>query len=340
MLTRSRPVGLSLAAFGAFLSLPLLASRTAAQSLETFVLTAGGESNGVGSGCTTFAPPPPAFPHFGNANLFIPTAGFSPCGVQGSYRWTPATVGPARDAMALTVSWPNWSNPTLTTDTKVAAQYRVLTAAAHSDFSGNATPATVAGSSGFAAFHDAFTITSPAIPVGQPGFVRVWVRVTGDLSCTGPGRGAADVELYYRWNQTVSFLFRMAVRDPSSYPDLSSLTGKGLTGFARSAGVGSGSGEVDTWTAYFIAGTPINFGLMLGTFTSPVITSKTSVDFRAWVSRLEVLDGTNLQPVPFTVTSASGASYSSSPSDPAPYLGFPISPLAPAMAELFPLLQP
>jgi hypothetical protein len=93
--------------------------------------------------------------------------------------------------------------------------------------------------------------------------------------------------------------------------------------------VANGTGDVDTLPATFTFGTPVDFSLVLQTYTLPVLTSTTSVGFRAWVSSIDVLDA-NQRPVPFTLTAASGVSYTSqsvdTPKEPPPEI-WPIAPV-------------
>jgi len=89
--------------------------------------------------------------------------------------------------------------------------------------------------------------------------------------------------------------------------------------------------------ATFTFGTPVNFSLILQAYTAPVLTSTISVGFRAWISRIDVLDGSQ-RPVPFTITAASGVSYSSSLVDTAKEAPLPIWPIAPVLLQRLGLL--
>jgi hypothetical protein len=300
----------SLRASVAFAALTMLAASarpaaSAAPSLESFSLTAGGVSNGPSGGCSSFMQSAPVAAFFGSG-VGIPLDGLAACNVPGGSDDVTALTGPISTSRHLSNSWT--VGAFIGTASSQAA-YGDLVAAGHSDFSGSTSSTTVTGSEGFGRCNDIFTITSPSVAAGQAGTVKILVTVTGGLSTTG--NGGAYVELNYAINGSPSHysMFNAQVYGAATIPSLHSIDGLGLGGFNPVPGSMNGSGQLSTFAHAMVFGTPmeIDFGLLAN--AEPGATSTVDSHFHAVVSGIEVT-GPLGQVIPnFVVTTGSGAVY-------------------------------
>lgn len=278
-----------------------------AQSLQTFVLTAGGQSS-----CTTGAAPPVVVALFGPQGVFEPSPSFAACNVPATVRSLGAASGPLSDTQALVTAWGPGPHA-LDATTQVQARYGILRAQARSVYAGESTTLTVAGAEGFSTFTDTFTITSPDLAAGTPATLRLLVDVGGHLSST-VGNGTADVELVYRVGLGPIFtLFRSQSNSPLVPPFLTSVTGNGLSGFTLGPGTMSGSGQLDTLAIPIVLGTPFQLQLALLAFAVPGATSTTESDFQARVAGFAVSGPGGQAVANLTVSALSGASYGPPP---------------------------
>jgi hypothetical protein len=275
----------------------------ATPSLETFVLTAGGESHGGTGGCATFMVPAVVASFFGGG-VGIPLDGLVACNVDGGFADAAALVGPISATRSLDTSWPA---ATFSGTANVSAGYGDLAAQGHSVFNGSTSSTTVNGSESFGRCNDTFTITSPSVPNGQSGTVRFLVTVTGELSTSG--NATADVELNYRFGPAAYTMFRSQANEAGSLPFVNSLFGVGLSGFVRVPGSMSGSGQVTTFAHAIMFGVPFDLDLGLFAYTVPGASSTTDSHFRAVVSGIEVTGPGGPVLPDFVAAAASGAAY-------------------------------
>lgn len=279
----------------------------AAQSLQTFVLGAGGDSSGAG--CTLFASPPPVSSVFLSSGVFVPVPGLPACGVAGELRSASAPVGPLWDTLSIANAW---GTGALDGSTAASARYGLLSASATSQYFGASSPITVKGTEGMARCDDVVTITSPGFATGQAGRVRLSVLVQGNLSTDGTG--TADVELATGIGADFPrFLFRAQVTGPAQMPFLASVSGGALSGFRTAPGSARGSQTVQTLLTPFVFGTAFDLRLALLTYTVPGLTSNTTVSFQARIVGVEVFDANGVPVTDFQLSSATGTSYGAPP---------------------------
>jgi hypothetical protein len=290
-----------LAVLAVLLTCPIAST---AASLETFVLSAGGNASGP-TGCSTFAAPTPVASFFGPLGVSIPIGGFAPCSIAGGLTDATALTGPITDTRALSTGW---SSITYSGDTSVLADYGNLAAESHSTYAGGTSSLTIAGAEGFGAFTDGFNITSPSVANGQSGTVFYYVTVTGGLSSTGGGY--ADVELDYKVNAgAAAVMFRCQASNPAVNPFIVSIGNFGLGGFTLSPGTMSGSGEVKTGSIAFVFGTTFDLKLGLMAYSLPILSGVLNSDFTAILSGIEVRGPSNQLVTNFHITSTSGKLY-------------------------------
>lgn len=277
---------------------------TNAASLETFVLSAGGNSSGP-SGCSTSGAPAPVFSLFGPVGVAVPSGGFAPCNIAGDMTDATALTGPITDTKALSTAW---SASTFSGDATVLADYGNLAAESHSIYTGGTSSLTIDGAEGFGACADGFTITSPSVANGLSGTVYYYVTVTGGLSCAGAGY--ADVELDYKVNAgSTSIMFRSQASSPASNPFITSIGHIGESGFTLSPGNMSGSGQVRSGAISFVFGTSFDLKLGLMAYSLPTISGTLNSDFTAVLTGIEVRSPSNQVLSDFHITAASGKVY-------------------------------
>lgn len=290
-----------LAVWAVLFTSPVVAT---AASLETFVLSVGGNSSGP-SGCSTFSSPAPVAAVIGPVGVAIPIGGLGPCNIAGGLTDATAPTGPITDTRALTHAW---STINFSGDTTVMADYGNLAAESHTIYTGPTSSLTLSGAEGFGAFVDGFTITSPSVANGLSGTVTFYVTVTGGLSTSGGGY--ADVELVYKVNAGPNTtMFRCQASNPAVNPFITSIGSFGLGGFTLAPGTMSGSGEVKSGATPFVFGTSFDFQLGLMAYSLPILTSTLDSDFTAVLSGIEVRGPSNQLVTDFLVTSTSGTHY-------------------------------
>ena len=275
----------------------------AAPSLEAYSLSAGGVSSGALGGCTTFQAPAPVRAFFGGG-LGLPQDGLAACNVAGGFDGVTGVVGPLQRTWSCNSSW---FDGTFVGTTLGQANYGRLVATAHAAFNGSASSTNVTGSESFGRSNETFTITSPSVPNGQSGTMRVLVTITGGLSTTG--NGTADVELNYRVGSSIYTMFRSQANNAAGLPFLISIGGIGLSGFASAPGSMSGSGEPSTFAHSIVFGTPLDLDLGLFAYAVPGASSTVDSHFEAHVSGLVVTGPGGQVLSDIVVTSGSGTSY-------------------------------
>jgi hypothetical protein len=302
---RSFPTGLALAAL--FALSPAATPARAAHSLETFVLTVGGNSHGGLGGCTTFMNPAPVGAFF-NGGVGIPLDGLATCGVAGDFRDLTSLAGPLADSHTLSSSW---IEGVFAGSTDAHADYGDLSATGHSVYTGSTSSTSVVGSEGFGRCNETLTITSPGVAAGQPGTVRFLVTVTGGLSTTT--NGTSDVELNYRYGATTYTMFRSQVNNVAAVPFMNSIYGVGLAGFTAVPGSMSGSGQPTTFAHPIVFGTPFDIAFGLFAYALPGVGTNATADshFHAYLSGIVVTGPSGQSVTDFTALGSSGTTYAS-----------------------------
>lgn len=218
----------------------------------------------------------------------------------------PGTIGPLSNSAPLTSSWVDGS---FSGTCSSRANYGALSGAGHAVYSGFTTSTTVTGAEGFGRCSDLLTITSPGVPNGQTGTIRVLVTVTGALSTNS--NGGAYLQVNYQINGTPS-LYTMcgsSVYGAGSIPSLSTLPGSSQAGFVRVPGAMSGGGELTTFAHSFVFGTPVRFDLGLMASAIPGATSTVDSHFDAYISGFVITGPSGSALASYTIGSASGTPY-------------------------------
>lgn len=277
-----------------------LAAPASTQSLETFVIGAGGQS-----ACATFGTPAPVSELFGPLGVSEPILGYTPCNVDAGMHLSSAVNRPLSDALVFSSAW---STNAYDAAMQTRARYGVLDAAIHTVFSGASDSFTVAGADASAKCVDGFTFTSPSVAAGQVGFLRVLIEVQGSVAMSG--NGVSEAQVVYRVGTGPVFLvFRAQAFHPAADPWVVSATGNGVSGFALAPGTASGSGVVDTLLIPFSFGTTIDFELGLLAYGVPSLSSTAHADFRARIVGFEVAGPLGQPVTDFALSTRSGASY-------------------------------
>lgn len=274
-------------------------------SLETFVLTVGGNSSGP-SGCYTFSAPAPVNGYFGPVGAFVPIDGLAPCGVDGGFDDQSATVGPLYDDRTLTTSWNEGS---FDGDASAVARFGHVTATTDGWYAGQPSSTTVIGSDAFGRFDDAFTFTSPSFSNGQSGNFRFYVTVAGAQTTTGPGYG--DLFVRYQVNAgPIYTMLRVSMSNATDMPFIVSLDGVGVPpGMVAVPGSVTGSGVARSFLIPFTFGSPLDFTLGAMTYAIPLNGSTVVSDFDVMITGIEVTGPLGQSVTDWTLTAASGAQY-------------------------------
>jgi len=273
----------------------------AATSVETLVLAVGGFA--VGPGCSTGGVPAPISSFFGVWGVGLPNPGTVACGLAGNVDSQTSPTAPLTDELPVSTTF---SGRELTATNHADARYGKLHADARSVYLGDCCGA-VLGSEGMAKMSDEFVFASPSVSNGTAGKVVFKVTLAGALSTDGTG--TVGVNLHYLAAATSPLLFYSQTSYSVVTPNLYSLTGVGLGGFAASPGMMSGSGEIPTAKIPIVFGTALPFDLGMLVYTQPGLTSTTDGDFDLQITGIEVLGPGDVPVTDFTVTAASGAGY-------------------------------
>lgn len=291
-----------------------LSSDARAASVETFVLTVGGQSiPGPGFSCTTFGPATPGLAFFPGVSASVPTDGLVPCGIAGLFRTTTApTSGPISDSTSLSTTFNNGQNG-FVGFAAARARSGSVSARANGTFAGPFNALIVEGATSYARFTDTLTITSPNAANGSVGSIRLRFTVGGVVTVAGPPpfTSLSDVELNYSVNGSASTgLMRAQVSSATSLPSAFTGTGAPLAGFTLSPGSFSGSGIVDSASLFFTWGTPFpfEFGLLASAIPGTGATANAQFDLGATLTGIELFAAG--QPVTtFAIVAESGTSY-------------------------------
>lgn len=300
------------------LSLLAVAASAPAASVETFVLSVGGESRLIPPfGCSVFAAPAPVMNFFGAVPPGIPTEGLAACQVAGDFRHQLAAAGPIADATALNTSFntglavPN----TFQGAASAAAQSGVLAATAQARFTGPGNGFIVEGSNGFGKFNESFTLTSPSHVNGTAGMLVFGVSLVGAIQVANaaPAYAVGDVELRYQQDAGPIYNLLRAQHDGTTpfiatTTQVSNTIGDVVSGFTLGARSIAGAGQIETFALPFVFGTPFDFTLGLLGMSVPGPGGEAQSQFNTWVSRIAPSVG-GVPVVDFSVFAASGTLY-------------------------------
>ncbi len=312
-----------------WLGAAVLASPAAAASVESFVMTVGGQSMLIPPfGCSTYAVPAPVTSFFGVIGSSVPVDGLGTCQVAGSIRHQVAAAGPISDTSTLNVAFNTHlpSHNTFQGTAAGAAQSGVLAASATALFTGPSNSAIVQGATAFGKFSDSFTLTSASVANGTAGMLVFGVTLAGALHSqpTLPSYAMSAVELRYQLDAGPVYNLFRAQHDGSNpfatgTAGSASTVGDVLSGFTLGARSISGAGQVYTYAMPFVFGTPFDFTLGLAAWSAPGRDGAGQVDFSAWVSRIAASVG-GVPVTDFGVVAASGTPYGSGGVLPVPEL--------------------
>jgi hypothetical protein len=289
----------------ATLATVLAAGSVHAAQLETFVHGVAGDSNGAVGGCFTYGPMPPIASFFGSHGLGEPIAGYATCGYAATHRSQFAPLGTIVDAHAGSYAW--LAN-TLVGSTGALARYGQASANAHQTYTGQGNSFQIAGFQSLGRADDTLTITSPTWANGQAGFIRFHFTVTGAMSLSS--YGAVDVEVDY-YDRTVGpyNLFRSQATDFTANPFAVTAAGVPLSGFTIAPGSISGSQVIPSLVHNFVYGTPQDWKIGVLTYAVPSRTGTMDSDWTAKISGIEIFGPQGQVVNDFTITSASGTTY-------------------------------
>jgi hypothetical protein len=156
-----------------------MATAHAATRVETFVIAVGGLSS-----CFTFIPPAPVAIFFGGSGVYIPSDGISECGIEGGMNLTNDPFGPLNDSTSLDTVF---GQDSYSGSAAASARYGLVAAEAHGSFAGPQSSLVVDGADGYGLFQEAFSFSSPSIPAGDTGSVRLRFTIAGILFSDLPG---------------------------------------------------------------------------------------------------------------------------------------------------------
>ena len=250
----------ALGRFGAALAagIVLAASSPArSASVETFVLTIAGQAQlGPNFQCATGGPATAALAFFPNTTPGVPSDGLATCHVGGGYRTTTAPGrGPLSDVSGLSNSFGNPPPNTFSGTALSLARAGSVLASSNATFTGSFNSLLYEGAASYGVFEDRLTPTSPSVPNGTAGTLRLFFTVDGQLAVTGPppASSTADVEVNYSVAGGPSFtLLRAQANRPDQVPFATSGIGDPLTGFTAAPGSFGGHGDIRTFPFAFV----------------------------------------------------------------------------------------
>ncbi|HUL81192.1 MAG TPA: hypothetical protein VL131_03560 [Gammaproteobacteria bacterium] len=283
----------------------------AAPTLDTYVITIGGEAQLIPPfGCSTFGPPAAEGNFFSSGGVSPPTDGLATCHVAGGFNAKTSSIAPLGDTSLLSTTFVNGDhNNSFDGSSTALAQYGVVSAAAHASTTGATNNSTVYGSEGLGIATDTLTITSPSVANGAAGKIVYTFHVDGTIAAAGPGTSILDVN-YQQGNSSSLTLMRSSV-DPRFAPFITAVFGS-TAGFALTNVPGTmesyvGSGDFQTFQLDFTYGTPFDFAFGLRALTFPAIGTN---DVSASTSITGISVFASGSPVTsFLVSSASGTAY-------------------------------
>lgn len=285
-----------------------------ATSVETFVLTVGGQSQlGPNFACSTFGPATPALGFFLNLGPGIPAEGLAFCGIAGGFRTTTlAGGGPVSDARTLSTTFNNGAN-TFSGAALALARAGSALASSNATFTGSSNSLIDEGAASYGLFVDRLTASSPHVAPATAGTIRLTFTVDGQLSVAGPPPfgATADVEVNYSVAGGPSFILMRAQATRSDVvPFATSGTGAPLTGFTAAPGSFGGVGQVQSLPLAFTWGQPFDLkaGVLATSIPGPGMSAQ--VDFTRGATLTGIELQANGQPVvDYTITSESGTTY-------------------------------
>jgi hypothetical protein len=291
-----------------------VAPRADAQTVETFVLAVGGQSQVTSDlKCSTFGPATPALFFFPNVSTGVPTDGLVFCGIAGEFRTNTSATAPVGDTTTVDTTFNTLPPNTVTGDASANAAYGVVGAEAHAALVGPTNSLLVDGATSYGLFDETLTATSPAVAAGTSGTIRLTFDVAGAVSMTG-GNGLADVEIDYDIQSAGGqgfTLMRVQVNGAATDPFVSIGNGAPVPPtFTSAPGSFSGSGSVTGLDRPFTWGTPFHLkaGVLAEAGPSPDATC--DVDFATTVTLTGIQLFANGQPMPrFALASGSGTYY-------------------------------
>lgn len=292
-----------------------VAASAAAQELETFVMTVGGQAT-----CGTFMSPAAVTAFFGNYGPSLPVGGLGPCNVAGDLRSATSVAAPLSDNMSLSATW-NVPASSLTAHATSTVNYGALAAGANVDFVfGSGSGGTsVIGAESFAIASDGLTFTSPSVANGQAGWMRATFAVTGMVSTTG--NGTSEAFLNYKVNAGFSTQAFRAYAFGLGSPFLTAGGGGDLSQFTLTPGAAIGSGVARTYWEPIVFGASTTFKCGLLTHDTTGVTTLTQrSNFQATIAGFELLNASGQPLSNFTIVSASGVNYDAGGVGPVPVL--------------------
>lgn len=299
----------------------------AAPYLETFVMTAAGQSN-----FGTYSAPEPVYQgFFGGGNVLgfsIPATAFSnpanlaAAGIAGDWRLQSAATGVLNDSMSVNTSFNAGSN-TYIGSASTKAQFGQVGVQATGALTGASGIGMVDGSEAYAMVRESMTFFSPTI-TNNPnnfnlGYAQYHFTIDGNLSSLGK-TGPATIDALYKQGAGPTYgLVRMQADAASgtyiagiSAPYVGNASAYGFTASLAPGAVSLGGvGTFSTFLEPFEIGTAVDFSFGLFAYVIPGPDSAADATFisTARLTGIDIYDAFGKKVTDFTITSGSGTLY-------------------------------